>query len=99
MCNQWVFSIGYILVNKTNNENVNDKNRYLQTLIRNYLSELLFPGQDVVKKLAGLNSKRFTERGFHYDIRLPCVISLRDDVEGRERRIMSQMTPNQAGTI
>jgi len=53
--------------------------------------------QDVVKKLAGLNSKRFTERGFHYDIRLPCVISLRDDVEGRERRIMSQMTPNQAG--
>jgi len=54
-------------------------------------------GQDIVKKLTVLNSRRFTERGFHYDVRLPCVISLRDDVEERERRMMAQMTPNQAG--
>jgi len=54
-------------------------------------------GADIVKKLGVLNSRRFTDRGFHYDIRLPCVISLRDDVEERERRMLAQMTPNQAG--
>jgi len=55
-------------------------------------------GQDIIKKLSSLNSKRFTERGFAYDVRLPCVISLRDEVEDREKRVLAQMTPNQAGT-
>jgi len=56
-----------------------------------------FISLDVLKKLNSLNSRRFTERGFHYDVRLPCVISLRQDVEERERRTLAQQTPNLAG--
>ncbi|CAK8685894.1 unnamed protein product [Clavelina lepadiformis] len=43
-------------------------------------------GRDVVMKLFALNSRQFNERGFYYDIRLPCVMSLRDEVQRRERK-------------
>uniref|UniRef100_H2Y533 POPDC1-3 domain-containing protein n=1 Tax=Ciona savignyi TaxID=51511 RepID=H2Y533_CIOSA len=47
-------------------------------------------GSDIAKKLYSLNSRQFTERGFHYDIRLPCVMSLRDDVRKREQKKESE---------
>nr|XP_009858863.1 popeye domain-containing protein 3 isoform X1 [Ciona intestinalis] len=46
-------------------------------------------GSDVAKKLYSLNARQFTDRGFHYDIRLPCVMSLRDDVRKREQKKLS----------
>jgi len=67
------------------------KDKQLNKLFNCYIS------LDILKKLNSLNSRRFTERGFHYDVRLPCVISLRHDVEERERRALAQQTPNLAG--
>jgi len=67
------------------------KDKQLNKLFNCYIS------LDIMKKLNSLNSKRFTDRGFHYDVRLPCVISLRQDVEERERRALAQQTPNLAG--
>merc|ERR1712212_1182361 len=48
-------------------------------------------GRDVVRKLYALNKRRMNERGYNYDIRLPCIISLKDEVEERE----AQASPRQ----
>lgn len=53
-----------------------------------------FSGRDVVRKLYALNKRRMNERGYNYDIRLPCIISLKDEVEEREqRRVEAQTSP------
>jgi len=43
-------------------------------------------GRDIVRKLYALNKRRMNERGYNYDIRLPCIISLKDEVEEREQK-------------
>lgn len=53
-------------------------------------------GRDVVRKLYALNKLRMNERGYNYDIRLPCIISLKDEVEEREaKKLESQTSPKQ----
>jgi len=53
-------------------------------------------GRDVVRKLYALNKRRMNERGYNYDIRLPCIISLKEEVEERElRRAEAQTSPRQ----
>jgi CRP-like cAMP-binding protein len=53
-------------------------------------------GRDVVRKLYALNKRRMNERGYNYDIRLPCIISLKDEVEEREaKRVEAQASPRQ----
>merc|ERR1712042_227885 len=50
-------------------------------------------GRDVVRKLYALNKRRMNERGYNYDIRLPCIISLKDEVEEREaKKLESNLT-------
>lgn len=42
-------------------------------------------GRDVARKLYQLNASCINEKGFRFDVRLPCIMSLPDDVERRRK--------------
>lgn len=42
-------------------------------------------GRDVARKLYQLNDNCINEKGFRYDVRLPCIMSIPDDVERRRK--------------
>jgi len=50
-----------------------------------------------VKKLYALNTRHFNARGFHYDIRVPCIMSVRDDALEREKKRQETLA-SQPGT-
>ncbi|XP_039251913.1 popeye domain-containing protein 3-like [Styela clava] len=54
--------------------------------------------KDVTAKFYDLNDRCITERGFRYDIRLPCVMSLPEDVEKRNKAfVASHSAPGTPG--